>query len=85
MQNVTSTSKHLIILTSDSVATISDFKLSSINGPILSSENSQVTFDRLSIRKLNNSVDGISIFDFSNSKVMLNNSLMEDIQVRMRN
>jgi hypothetical protein len=82
---VTSTSQHLIILTSDSVATISDFKLSSINGPILSSENSQVTFDRLSIRKLNNSVDGISIFDFSNSKVMLNNSLMEDIQVRMRN
>ena len=82
---MTSTSQHLIILTSDSVATISDFKLSSINGPILSSENSQVTFDRLSIRKLNNSVDGISIFDFSNSKVMLNNSLMEDIQVRMRN
>lgn len=82
--NVTSISQHLIILTSDTVASISDFKLSSLNGPIMSSKHSQVTFDRLSIRKLRNNVDGISIFDFSNSQVMVNNSIIEDIEVRMK-
>jgi len=77
--NVTSISQPLIILTSESVTTITDFKLSSINGPIMSCENSQVTFDRLRIKKLYNNVDGMSIFDFSKTNIMLNNSIIEDI------
>jgi phosphosulfolactate phosphohydrolase-like enzyme len=50
----------------------------------MSSDNSQVIFDKLSIRKLHNNVEGISIFDFSNSNVMINNSIMQDIQVQMK-
>ena len=45
----------------------------------MSCENSQVTFDRLRIKKLYNNVDGMSIFDFSKTNIMLNNSIIEDI------
>lgn len=85
MTNVTSNSLHLISLTSDSVASITNFSLSSFNGPIMISENSQVTLNGLSVKKLLNKVVGMAIFDFSNSKVMLNNSLIQDVKVQMKN
>lgn len=79
MTNVTSKASHLISLTSDSVAAIDDLSFSGFNGPVLGSENSQLTIDRLSIRKLQNRVEGMAIFDFSHSKVVLNNSFIQDI------
>ncbi len=48
------------------------------------SENSQVIFNGLSVKKLLNKVEGMSIFDFSNSKITLNNSLIQDVKVQMK-
>ena len=48
------------------------------------SENSQVILNGLSVKKLLNKVEGISIFDFSNSKITLNNSLIQDVKVQMK-
>jgi hypothetical protein len=50
----------------------------------MSSDNSQIRIDKLGIRKLHNIVEGMSIFDFSNSNVMLNHSVLQDIKVQMK-
>ena len=50
----------------------------------MSSDNSQIRIDKLGIRKLHNIVEGMSIFDFSNSNVMLNDSVLQDIKVQMK-
>ena len=50
----------------------------------MSSDNSQIRINKLGIRKLHNNVEGMSIFDFSNSNVMLNDSVLQDIKVQMK-
>jgi hypothetical protein len=50
----------------------------------MSSDNSQIRINKLGIRKLHNNVEGMSVFDFSNSNVMLNDSVLQDIKVQMK-